>query len=517
LYRISISSFEAGLSSILGDNGGTGASTRHALRKLAIVALSVAGLSLLTYALPSSERLRPWVAGEGVPIARMFADEESALPGFAEASTQTHAAANEAAVPSSGALATRPDVHGGGMAQPHGGASGPALQIERHEYDGISQHIENAKALDALFAKLVRVGARQPAAIARIAHYGDSSIAADSITSTARRLLQRRFGDSGHGFVLISRGYMHYLHKDVVHRSSRGWELHPVVQASLRPGFYGYGGVQARGGGGEHVTFATVKEGEFGRSVSRFELFFQRFRGAGNVELKIDGKRHSVLETRGERVEDAWHVVEVPDGPHSLTIRTLGAVTRLYGVALERETPGVVYDSLGLVGAMADRLLNAEPEHIRRQIAHRAPDLLVLGFGGNESGNKWLNIEQYERELAKVVELMRAGRQDMSCMLFGPLDQAERDARGRVVTLATVPKITEAQRRVAKAHGCAFFDAFSAMGGNGSMAKWQRTRPRLATSDLRHATPAGYELIGNMYYKALLEAFANYLAARRSA
>jgi lysophospholipase L1-like esterase len=204
----------------------------------------------------------------------------------------------------------------------------------------------------------------------------------------------------------------------------------------------------------------------------------------------------------------------VPDGPHSLTVRALGAVARLYGVALERDTPGVVYDSLGVVGAMGDRLLNFETEHIKGQIAHRAPDLLVLGFGGNESGNKWLNLERYERDMVRVVAHMRAGRPEMSCMLFAPLDQAQRDARGKIVTLATVPKIAEAQRRIALAHGCAYFDAFMAMGGEGSMARWQRTRPKLATSDLRHATPAGYELIGTMYYKALIKAFADYLGAR---
>ena len=102
-------------------------------------------------------------------------------------------------------------------------------------------------------------------------------------------------------------------------------------------------------------------------------------------------------------------------------------------------------------------------------------------------------------------------------MLFAPLDQAERDARGRVRTLSTVPKITEAQRRVAAKKGCAFFDTFSAMGGEGAMAEWLRVRPRLATSDLRHATPAGYDLIANLYYKAMLKAFADYLNGRGSA
>lgn len=45
------------------------------------------------------------------------------------------------------------------------------------------------------------------------------------------------------------------------------------------------------------------------------------------------------------------------------------------------------------------------------------------------------------------------------------------------------------------------------------MARWYRANPRLAMGDFRHATPEGYEIIGNMLAKALLEGFAEYLAA----
>ena len=43
------------------------------------------------------------------------------------------------------------------------------------------------------------------------------------------------------------------------------------------------------------------------------------------------------------------------------------------------------------------------------------------------------------------------------------------------------------------------------------MRAWFRTEPRLAFGDFRHATPAGYRVIGNMLYKALLKGFADYL------
>jgi lysophospholipase L1-like esterase len=169
-----------------------------------------------------------------------------------------------------------------------------------------------------------------------------------------------------------------------------------------------------------------------------------------------------------------------------------------------------------LVGARAERLLNAEPAHMHAQIAHRDPDLLVLSFGGNETDNPWLNIEQYERRLTQVVRLMRSSKPEMACLLLGPLDQAERNQRGQIVTIKSLPKIVEMQRKVAVQEKCAFFDTYTAMGGAGAMAAWLKSRPRLATSDLHHATPAGYEVIGNMYYKALLKALADYLAARGS-
>jgi lysophospholipase L1-like esterase len=260
----------------------------------------------------------------------------------------------------------------------------------------------------------------------------------------------------------------------------------------------------------------TSNEPGVGRSVSRFELFFQRYRGGGALELKVDDQKYETLETHSPDAQDAFEVIELPDGPHSLAVRAMGTPVRLYGVALERQATGIVYDSLGLVGARASRLLNAEPEHIRGQIARRSPDLLVLGFGGNESGNNRLNIDQYSRELVRVMNLMRSGKPGMSCLLLGPLDQAERNERGIVVTLESLPKIVEAQRRIAKEQGCAFYDVFTAMGGAGSMGAWLKARPHLSSSDLRHATPAGYEIIGNLFYRALLKAFAGYLASGES-
>src|SRR5262249_2001096 len=57
-----------------------------------------------------------------------------------------------------------------------------------------------ARAMDLFNAALARTDAKEPGAITRISHYGDSPITNDGITGTVRELLQEKFGDSGHGF-----------------------------------------------------------------------------------------------------------------------------------------------------------------------------------------------------------------------------------------------------------------------------------------------------------------------------
>src|SRR5215217_1722232 len=54
-----------------------------------------------------------------------------------------------------------------------------------------------AHALDHFYEALQRTEFRQPGAITRVVHYGDSPTTADMITGDARKLLQDRFGDAG--------------------------------------------------------------------------------------------------------------------------------------------------------------------------------------------------------------------------------------------------------------------------------------------------------------------------------
>ena len=523
-----------GSSTLLGDVGAlddrvprdTAAATGAALTHLFTACAVLAVLAMVPYASEQLRTWQPWVSGEGVPLVRMFTGDEAVEGGMAVATggavSRLSAAPTEARIAEQLGAAVASNLTDDEaparavLAAPDAGGeadTGPSVRIDPSELEGLVLEIEDpeGRAMAPFYEALVHTAEREAGAITRVAHYGDSSIAGDGITMTLRRRFQQRFGDAGHGFILIARGTMPYHHVDVDHTASDDWTLVQLIRSGLRDHLYGYGGVQYRGGSGDTARFETSDRGPIGHTVSHFELWFQRHPRGGRVDLSVDRGERVEVSTRGEEVTDDWHMVDVPDGDHRLDLRTVGGgESHLYGMVLERDGPGVVYDSLGMVGARARRMLGYDFEHFRRQHAHRQTNLIVLGFGGNDADDA-RTPEQFETDFRRVARMVRRARPEAACLLMAPLDQAQRDDRGSIATIDQVPVIVEAQRRAALAEGCAFFDTYGAMGGEGSMRRWYRSTPRLAFADFRHATPEGYRVIGNMLYKAMLKGFADYL------
>jgi len=459
--------------------------------------------------------------GEPVPMAKLlFLQAPEPAGGAVAEGPLTPEQARDAAEKSLGKdlaknLSAEALAAGDGAEVPDVPETHAGIVIAPDEMEGLVREIEDpsGKALSAFYESLAHTAEGRDGAVTRIAHWGDSTIAADDVTGTLRRRLQKRFGDAGHGFLLVGKGTLPYRHKDVKWDEPRNWNVNSVISDERRDGRYGYGGFLQRGAPGAKATFGTVDTGPVGTAMSRFELWYQAHPEGGQVEVAVDGGAPLAVPMRAPAVEDRWWSTEMPDGPHQVALKVAGGGdARVYGVSLERKGPGVVYDSLGIVGARANRLLNADPAHLAEQVKHRSPDLLVIAFGGNEAGDERMNMEKYREGLARVVRAIRAGRPEASCLLLAPLDQGEVAPRGGVRTMPTIPKIVESQRVVAAAEGCAFFDTWTAMGGNGAMGRWYKSRPRLGWGDYRHASPAGYEVIGNLFYKALLKGFSDWLA-----
>jgi lysophospholipase L1-like esterase len=361
--------------------------------------------------------------------------------------------------------------------------------------------------LDAFFERLARTDRKEAGAVTRILHYGDSTIASDYVSGTVRRRLQARFGDSGHGFILIANPWEWYFHNDVVHGSDGEWRASRLAGPYANDGMYGLGGVSFGSYGGSTAWFGTPARGDFGRRVSRFDLYYLEQPGGGLVELSVRGKPVDRLSTRGPEKASRVHSVSVEDGEARLTVRAVGGgPVRLFGVALERDEPGIVYDALGSHAAMAVYWRQQNASHWRDELALRDAGLLVFQYGTNESDLWRLDRDEYERALGGLVDEMRAIAPDTPLLVVAPLDRAEvRD--GKLVTKRVILDLVAIQERVALAHGAAFWNLFDAMGGEGSMARWFHAKPQLAGGDLTHPTPLGAETLGDMLAEAIVSAY----------
>lgn len=389
-----------------------------------------------------------------------------------------------------GPIATGPD-----------GYEAPAINTEQPPLP----IIDAANSMAHFYAALGKSGAGVVGATTRIAYFGDSLVASDYVTATLRRKLQDQFGDAGHGFVLIANAWPAYFHNDVFRYATRGWSVSRVVGPYAKDGLYGYGGVSFEGNAGVLARFGTATKGDRGRNVSVFRLAYLEQPRGGELEVNVDGQHVRTINTDAADKRSGFADIPVPDGEHLLELITRKRPVRAFGVVLERERPGVVLDAVGIQGARIRFLDKTEDEHWAEQLAWRKPDLLVFQFGANESGDGFAySMEDYHLTMMEVLRQAKQAVPTASCLVTAALDRARKVETG-MITVPIIPHIVKQQEITAKEAGCAFWNTYEAMGGNGSMAKW--VRRGLGQADLTHPSGVGAEIIGSWLYLALMQGY----------
>ena len=370
----------------------------------------------------------------------------------------------------------------------------------------------SGKALDRFFDSLTRTERKRPGAITRIAHFGDSIVVSDYVSGTLRRKLQATFGDAGHGFVLVANAWPAYFHNDVSRYATAGFNVSRIVGPYAADGFYGLGGVSFVTPPNVLSRIGTAEGGAFGRNVASFTLYYLEQPNGGTLELAIDGGPPSELSTAGPTIASKTHTVKVPDGSHQLSLQTKRGTSRLFGVVLERDQPGVVLDALGVQGARIRFMDKQDDRHWADQLQLRSPNLLVYEFGANESADGFLYaMEDYHRTMLEVLNQGKRALPGSSCLVIGAMDRAAK-VGDEIVSLRVMPELLANQKQAALDAGCAFFDTWTAMGGARSMPRW--VKKGLGQADLTHPTSVGAEIIGTWIYRALLQSYQSYKSAR---
>ena len=466
------------------------------------VLLFVAG----TYAVPQAEPLRPWLPGEPLPLLHLVMPE----PGT-EVRLDSHGEIArvdvQAATPTPVAVATaEPTPEPPGARLP---ARPPAIATVLDVPEG---------GLDHYFSALAAVEDGEPGRVVRALHWGDSTIAADGITGTVRERMQGRFGDGGPGFLAVHTDPRWQIRPGVLRKQDGEWTSLNITFGGAETPRYGLAGnVSTSAPEGEiTATLGGIRVEGNRQPLHRFDVHYQQQPDGGTVSVVPRGHRGVVLETAAEGIGDRYRELEAGKGATTLWIKTHGdGPVTLYGVALETEGPGVTWETLGVAGSSIGSMTAHQARyHLKSQVERRQPDLIVYQTGGNELTYPTLlggEGEKYEESYLKVLDKLRAGRPEASCLMIGPLDQATR-VRGKVVSKENLERMIRVQRRTAERAGCAFWDARAAMGGEGAFARWLDHEPRYAWTDLIHLNSDGLELIGHSLADALLDAYGTWRA-----
>jgi len=472
-------------------------------RSRAVVsALTVLALAFAAERVPALARLRlfhPPPSGE--PSARALA-EPTASVGEAKITGETSTRA-DLSQPESVALPSVRDTNA---------TDDVALPVIAAAAAPIPLADASGHALDGFFRALSATAHKQPHAITRIAHFGDSIVVSDYVSGTLRRKLQSEFGDAGHGYLLIANAWPAYFHNDVSRYATAGWSVSRIVGPYAADGLYGLGGVSFKADKNTLARFGTAKSGDFGRNVARFTLDYLEDPNGGSLRVSVDGQPQAEIDTRGPVKKAAYFTLSVPDGAHEFEIFTKSGVSRAFGVVLERDTPGVVLDALGVQGARIRFLDKQDDAHWAEQLGWRKPDLLIYEFGANESGDGFLySMADYHRTMKDVLVQGQKALPGSSCLVIGAMDRAAK-VGDQIVSMRVIPAIVEEQRKASAEVGCAFFDTYTAMGGARSMPTW--VRRGLGQADLTHPTAVGSEVIGNWVFRALMQSYNEHLGAK---
>lgn len=321
----------------------------------------------------------------------------------------------------------------------------------------------------------------------RVTWFGDSHTAADFWTDTVRRRLSARFGVGGPGFIYV--GLDRYRHASVSIEVDGKWEKLPSQPASsspLKDPTLGLGGIRTGPTSADARLRLRLREGAV-RGRASWSLWYRMPDAASRFMVSLGEEERRVTARRVGEVEQL-KLSAAASVPFVLS-RHQGR-PELLGLTVEGSEPGVVLDTVGINGARAATALAWGRESFVAALRARAPSLVVLAFGTNEAGAN-TPVERYREHYQAFLERIREAAPETSCALFGPTDWVKGGQ-----TLPRITQIDALQREVAAELSCAYFSAFSEMGGAESALRWSRESPPLAAPDLIHLTPKGYQRLG---------------------
>lgn len=182
----------------------------------------------------------------------------------------------------------------------------------------------------------------------------------------------------------------------------------------------------------------------------------------------------------------------------------------LTGILAENNAPGITYTNVGINGAKVANYFEETCPLFEKEMSYYKPDLVIFAIGINDANVEVFNDKQFRDEYDMLIKRIRKVSPKTAFIFETNNDSYRKIRKKKYVQHPNGEIARKAFFMLADKHKAGVWDKFSIMGGLGSMAKWEKAD--LAKKDKVHFKTAGYQLLGDMFYKALMQAYFEHIA-----
>jgi|WetSurSiteA1Bulk_404760.scaffolds.fasta_scaffold00883_2 lysophospholipase L1-like esterase len=175
----------------------------------------------------------------------------------------------------------------------------------------------------------------------------------------------------------------------------------------------------------------------------------------------------------------------------------------LYGISIENDDPGVVYNAIGVNGAKLESYLRCSL--FVEQLKALEPDWVIVSIGTNDGNTREFDPEAYRNEYLKLLDSIRLAAPAAAILLTVPNDSY---LFKRYINPNTA-RMREVIFDIALSNSCGVWDFYDIMGGLNSAKAWYDQG--LMTRDHIHFSKPGYLLKGDLFYGAFLKSWDDHL------
>lgn len=337
----------------------------------------------------------------------------------------------------------------------------------------------------------------------RVLQLGDSHTAGDYFTGQLRQSLQRDFGNAGIGW--LTPGYIpNQRSAQVLLRHPAKWQVVDSKQPK-HTGTFPLGGLLQKPTANSALEIR-VKEPPL---TGNWTLHLWQQAPHDGWKVKLPNGKVQALKS-SDKTRAAWRHVEMAiDGAAIQGMKLLAPKGgKLAGIVLDKNSPGVTLDALGITGSVAAVINRWDVATLKQQFSWRSPELIILAYGTNEAFANDFQAETYETELVKTIRLLRQLNPNAALLLIGAPASAKTKPPF-VKTNCSLPlppsllKVQQSQLKIAKQEKTLYWDWAAAMGGNCMVKNWLQQQPELMRPDMVHLSKEGYYLSADRFYQAL--------------